>query len=241
MSYLLDIMKTRHNIQFFSDKVPDKDLIDDILKKAHLLVPHKNNFWYYKIRVYGPEHKKEKRLLGMASVGGEGKDKFRDGNEDDTKRLGEIYDEWHSDNNRKKGYPKIDGCNFNMQVTAPYLLVYTHQKDYLSKSQENTSYFKTGKQQEIFKKQFNKKNKIDWVIQASMHGISTAYICAENKLYASFCKCYFYNKFIDSNIIKDKKIEDTAFLLGIGYRDVFKPHFQSLVGKPEYNEIVEWQ
>ena len=61
MSYLIDIMKTRHNIQFFSDKIPNKDLIDDILKKAHLLVPHKNNFWYYKIRVYGPEHKKEKR------------------------------------------------------------------------------------------------------------------------------------------------------------------------------------
>ena len=46
MSYLIDIMKTRHNIQFFSDKIPNKDLIDDILKKAHLLVPHKNNFWY---------------------------------------------------------------------------------------------------------------------------------------------------------------------------------------------------
>ena len=236
MSYLIDIMKTRHNIQFFSDKIPNKDLIDDILKKAHLLVPHKNNFWYYRVKVYGPEHKEEKRLIGMASVGGEGKDKFRGGDEEDIKRLGEIYDEWSSKENKKKGYPKIEGCNFNMQVTAPYLLVYTHQKEYLSKKQENSSYFKSGKQKEIFKNQFNKKQNLDWIIQASMHGISTAYICAENKLYASFCRCYFYNHLIHTDILRPD--ERTAFMLGIGYRDVNKPYLQSLVGKPEYDEIV---
>ena len=239
MSYLIDIMKTRHNIQFFSDKIPNKDLIDDILKKAHLLVPHKNNFWYYRVKVYGPEHKEEKRLIGMASVGGEGKDKFRGGDEEDIKRLGEIYDEWSSKENKKKGYPKIEGCNFNMQVTAPYLLVYTHQKEYLSKKQENSSYFKSGKQKEIFKNQFNKKQNLDWIIQASMHGISTAYICAENKLYASFCRCYFYNHLIHTDILRPD--ERTAFMLCIGYRDVNKPYFQSLVGKPEYDEIVEWK
>ena len=239
MSYLIDIMKTRHNIQFFSDKIPNKDLIDDILKKAHLLVPHKNNFWYYRVKVYGPEHKEEKRLIGMASVGGEGKDKFRGGDEEDIKGLGEIYDEWSSKENKKKGYPKIEGCNFNMQVTAPYLLVYTHQKEYLSKKQENSSYFKSGKQKEIFKNQFNKKQNLDWIIQASMHGISTAYICAENKLYASFCRCYFYNHLIHTDILRPD--ERTAFMLGIGYRDVNKPYFQSLVGKPEYDEIVEWK
>ena len=239
MSYLTDIMKTRHNIQFFSDKIPDKELIESILKKAHLLVPHKNNFWYYRVKVYGPEHKDEKRLIGMASVGGEGKDKFRSGNEEDIKRLGEIYDEWSSKENRKKGYRKIDGCNFNMQVTAPYLLVYTHQKNYMSKSQENASYFKSGKQKEIFKKETNSVNNFDWVIQASMHGISTSYICAENKLYASFCRCYFYNHLIHTDILRPD--EKTAFMLGIGYRDVDKPYFQSLVGKPEYDEIVEWK
>ena len=239
MSYLIDIMKTRHNIQFFSDKIPDKELVDSILKKAHLLVPHKNNFWYYRVKVYGPEHKEEKRFLGMASVAGEGKDKFRGGNEEDMKRLGEIYDEWSSEENRKKGYPKIDGCNFNMQVTAPYLLVYTHQKNFMSKSQENASYYKSGKQKEIFRKETNSNYRFDWVIQASMHGISTAYICAENKLYASFCRCYFYNHLIHTDILRPD--ERTAFMLGIGYRDVDRPYFQSLVGKPEYDEVVEWQ
>ena len=72
-----------------------------------------------------------------------------------------------------------------------------------------------------------------------MHGISTAYICAENKLYASFCRCYFYNHLIDTDILRPD--EQTAFMLGIGYRDVDRPYFQSLVGKPEYDEVVEWQ
>ena len=155
------------------------------------------------------------------------------------KRLGEIYDEWSSEENRKKGYPKIDGCNFNMQVTAPYLLVYTHQKNFMSKSQENASYYKSGKQKEIFRKETNSNYRFDWVIQVSMHGISTAYICAENKLYASFCRCYFYNHLIHTDILRPD--ERTAFMLGIGYRDVNKPYFQSLVGKPEYDEIVEWK
>ena len=107
-----------------------------------------------------------------------------------------------------------------------------------------------------------------------MHGISTAYICAENKLYSSFCRCYFYSNHINSKIFKSKNDiddtafmlgighrdknkcyfynhlihtdilrpdEQTAFMLGIGYRDVDKPYFQSLVGKPEYDEIVEWK
>ena len=38
MSHITDIMKFRHNIKWFSDEVPDKKLIDDILKQAHSLV-----------------------------------------------------------------------------------------------------------------------------------------------------------------------------------------------------------
>ena len=78
MSQLVDMMKKRHNTQFFSSEIPDKKIIDDILKTAHDLTPHKNNFYRYKINVWGPEHKEQKRWVGISSVGGEGKDKFRD-------------------------------------------------------------------------------------------------------------------------------------------------------------------
>ena len=46
MSYLLEIMNKRKNIQFFKKDAPSKHLIDNILKQAHNLMPHKNNSWY---------------------------------------------------------------------------------------------------------------------------------------------------------------------------------------------------
>ncbi len=242
MSHLTDIMKARHNIGWFSDEVPDKKLIDDILIKAHYLVPHKNNFWYYRVKVLGPEHKEEKKKLAVASVCGSGKEQFRNGTEADIERLYKLYDEFMSDENRKKGYKNIENCGFNTQVLAPYLLVYTHQKDYRTKIQNESEYNKSGRLEKHFARKFNKIDNFDWVIQASMHGISVSYLCAENYLYASFCRCYFFSKHINSKIFKSKDdIDNTAFLLGLGHRDKNKSYWTSNVTKPSYNEIVEWK
>ena len=234
MSYLLEIMNKRKNIQFFKKDAPSKHLIDNILKQAHNLMPHKNNSWYYKIKVYGPEFEEEKKLLAIASVGGEGRYKYINGTKTDILELSKIYDEWINNTARKN--LKVKGCIFNDQVRAPYLLLYTHQKDFLTNSQKNSDYFKSGNYKKIFNKQG--KNLKDWIIQSSMHGITTAYLCAEKELYASFCRCYFYNKFIVNNILK--KDEETAFMLGIGYKDDKKHYFPSLVPKPLVDEIIEW-
>ena len=242
MSHITDIMKARHNIKWFSDEVPDKKLIDDILKQAHSLVPHKNNFYYYRIKVLGPEHQEEKRKLAIASVCGTGKQQFRNGTKEDINRLFKIYDEYMSDENRKKGYKPIEDCHFNTQILAPYLLVYTHQKDYRTEKQNQSLYAKSGKQDKIFTKKLNSINNYDWVIQSAMHGISVSYLCAENYLYASFCRCYFYSNHINSKIFKSHNdIADTAFILGIGYRDKNKSYWGSGVEKPNYDEIVEWE
>ena len=64
-------------------------------------------------------------------------------------------------------------------------------------------------------------------------------IFIKNNNSKTFCRCYFYNHLIHTNILRPD--EQTAFMLGIGYRDVSKPYFQSAVGKPEYDEIVEWK
>ena len=235
MSYLTDIMEKRKNIQYFKDEAPDKNIIDDILKKAHDLTPHKNNHWFYRIRIFGPEHKEEKKLLGMASATGKGKDMVRSGKKSDIDKLSKIYDEWC--NNMRRKELKVEGCNFNIQVTAPYLLVYTHQPNYMTNTQKESSYVKE-RHDIVFKSNSNLKNTKDWVIQSAMHGISTAYLCAEKDLYASFCRCYFYNHFIHTDILRPE--DDIAFMLGIGYKDETKPYFPSLVKKPTYDEITEW-
>lgn len=237
MSYLTDIMKKRQNIQFFKEEAPDKKVIDDILREAHDLIPHKNNFWHYKIRVYGPEHKEEKRQLAISSLGGIKKDEYRVTTEEQKiKELAEIYDEWCE---RGKIYKfKGSDYNFNTQLTAPYLLVYTHQERFLTKHQEESVFYKAGRTDQIFSRSAKKKGS-DWKIQAGMHGISTAYMCAEKDLYASFCKCYFYNKFLPNDMIREH--EKTAFMLGIGYKDDDRTHYPSPNLKALYEEIVEWK
>tara|TARA_Y100001972_G_scaffold121705_1_gene166156 strand:+ start:245 stop:988 length:744 start_codon:yes stop_codon:yes gene_type:complete len=246
MSYLTDLMSVRKNIQFFKEEAPDKSIIDDILKQAHELVPHKNNFWYYKIRVFGPEHKEEKKIMAMISVTGERRDEFKKGDESKMEELAEIYDEWanrerileiRGQNTTGRKSLKVEGCSFNIQVTAPYLLVYTHQPDYVTESQKKSKYFESGRQEKTFREKVNKKGK-DWIIQSAMHGISTAYLCAEKGLYASFCRCYFYNQFFYTDILRPD--DNTAFMLGIGYKDETKQYYPSLVKKPTYDEIVEW-
>ena len=72
-----------------------------------------------------------------------------------------------------------------------------------------------------------------------MHGITTAYMCAEKDLYASFCICYFYNKFLPNDMKREH--EKTAFMLGIGYRDDYKRYYPSFNLKALYEEIVEWK
>ena len=233
MSYLTDIMEKRKNIQFFKEEAPDKNLIDDILRKAHDLVPTKNNFWYYKIRVYGPEHKDEKRKLAISSVGGRRRKEYPYGDEEKIKELEKAYEKWM---NIK--VLKSNEYFFNAQVTAPYLLVYTHQEKFLTEHQEQSAYNQSGEMKKIFKKETNKKG-MDWVMQASMHAISTAYLCAENDLYASFCRCYFHNEFLPNDMLRpDTK---TAFMLGIGYRDDSKPYYKSFNLEALYEEIVEWK
>ena len=69
MTDLEKTLQKRSNISFFrEDKVPEKSLIDEILDKAHILTPHKNNFWHYEIEVYGPEHKEEKKYTAISTV-----------------------------------------------------------------------------------------------------------------------------------------------------------------------------
>jgi len=64
----------------------------------------------------------------------------------------------------------------------------------------------------------------------------------ERGLDASFCKCYFYNTHIHSNILRKavKKTNDIAFLLGIGYKDETKHQYKTYVPKADIDEIVKW-
>ena len=68
-------------------------------------------------------------------------------------------------------------------------------------------------------------------------------VTIEKGIDASFCKCYFYNTHIHSNILRKavKKSDNIAFLLGLGFKDESKHQYKTYVSKAKVDEIVKWR
>ena len=241
MSELKKLMKFRENITHFTKQEPNKGTIQQILKDAHDLIPVKNNMWNYYIDVWGPEHQEEKKLVALQTVTGQNKRDFApNGKHDgDIKLLEEIYNDWKKKRELFRQGVNLDSnfrsFGFNDQVTAPYLLVYYQKPGYPTEKQKQLGY-----KEKIIS--YSDVTENQWQISASMHGYGTTLLCAEQGLYASFCKCYYFNYKNFNNILTPLKagFSNVAFLLGIGYRDVELPYFKNKI-KPDLNEIVTWK
>jgi hypothetical protein len=255
MTILEDILKKRSNITFFrQDKVPSKEIIEEILKKTHSLTPHKNNFIQYEVEVYGPEYDEDKKYATLSTVCSDAKDMYRKSeNPNDFVELEKIYEKWLWYHKTKvKSYENKDFIkmredlnkyHFNQQIRAPYLLVYSKKtNNIITNSQKESSYFKTGKLNKVFNVDHLANNNM-WLVQSGMHGIITSMLAVEKGLDASFCKCFFYNTHIHSNILRKavKKSDNIAFTLGLGYKDEKMMKYKSFVPKPKLDEIVKWQ
>jgi hypothetical protein len=61
---LEDIFKSKKQIRVYdTNKIPDKDLVEGLIKKAYAIAPSKQNLMPFKIHVLGPECKEEKKCL----------------------------------------------------------------------------------------------------------------------------------------------------------------------------------
>ena len=236
-----DFLKKRSNITFFSKKIPDKQIIKDIIEKAHNLTPHKNNFWHYEIDVYGPEHEEQKRKVALATVCSGYKDFYRQTNltDQDWKNLDNSYQDWldfhHGD--ETKSYVIKDKWHFNEQVTAPYLLAYYPAEVKMRESQKDDKYFTSGRADKVFRST-TKISRDEFNQQSGMNAMVITTLAIKKGLDVSYCKCYFYNKAIHTDIMAKG---NPAFLLGIGYSDQSKKDYKSWIKKPTIDEIVKWQ
>lgn len=240
MSDLKESMKRRHNWRFFKqDKYPTREEIDQLLKDVHDLIPQKNNLYQFKVTVWGPEYAKEKESLVLNTVCGPGKDHWRPGgkHEHDFETLKKFYDEWSYEIKVNKVRNK-NLVEFNEQVRAPYLLVYSQTSRQPSKKQ-----IEQGFPSYIFnfvKDKWDQNN--SWYIGASMHGLGVTLLANEKNIDASFCKCYFWDDYNFSPIIQQgrKKMSNIVFTLSLGYADRDIPYFRQL-NKSDYNENIEWK
>jgi|TARA_B100000941_G_scaffold265668_1_gene220399 hypothetical protein len=183
----------------FTDKVPDHQEIIDSISKAHYLTPIKNGVYHYKIDVWGPSFQEEKHELAVSTVKGPNMFKYRESYNDKKameklKSLYKVYlDNWPK---------RVDNVGFNLQVLAPYLLVY-RRKDILKKS-------------------------LDWTIQASMNAFILSTLLESKNIDVSFCRCFFHSDYLQNEIISNYNIPNqrydeiknqVLFMLSIGYAD----------------------
>jgi len=236
-----DVLKRRTNISFFSNRIPDKTVVKNILDKAQQLTPHKNNFWHYDLEVYGPEHADQKKTLALSTVCNEHLKYYRQDNltDEDWKKLKQSYNDWidYHNGDDTKQYVKTEKWHFNQQVTAPYLLAYYPAEIKMRESQKEDKYYKSGRASKVFRST-TKVSRDEFNQQSGMNAMVVTMLALEQGLDVSYCKCYFYNKAIHTDIMAKG---NPAFLLGIGYRDESKMQYKSWIKKPTIEEIVKWQ
>lgn len=239
-----EILRKRHNVTFFrKDKIPEKEQINGILEKAFELTPHKNNFWHYDLYVYGPEHAESKKNLALSSVCNSHKDFYKDKyskndvKPEDWDKLRQAYQDWldYWAGDKSKEYVMKEKWHFNEQVTAPYLLAYYPAKTKARQSQTEADYYKRRAEKifyrpdKVWEDQFNQ--------QCGMNAMVVSMLALEQGLDVSFCKCYFYNENIHTDITLKKK---SAFLLGIGYADKDMQDIKCWIQKPKPDEVIKW-
>ena len=230
MKYKIDGLRERRSISFFSDIVPEKNIIEDILLDSVKYTPNKCSVPYHKVKVYGPEYKEDKEKLVIQTNCNPAFEKIPDG-KSKINLLKSNYEEWfdmhiNQDINAKTIKNRFDSYNFNPQVLAPYLLVFydTHETR-IARSQPHISMGEN-------------KTKIRALQSSSIHAYNIACFAAERKVSSSFLANisvitnYNPNK-IDIN-------EDMVLILGLGYPEKtkwnpkYREHF-------DVNRIVEWQ
>ena len=109
------LSKRNHIHKYEKDKIPPKELIDDLLYKTWKTTPSKNNFMPYHVNVLGPEHVDEKASITKKCMANK-----KEINED---KIPKHYSKDHGDKWEEDG----SNPSFIHINTAPYVLVFTQR------------------------------------------------------------------------------------------------------------------
>jgi len=262
-NYLNGLIKKRRNIKYFSDKIPDKDIIKQILNDTLAAAPAKNNIYHYSLEVWGPEFEEAKKSLLIQTLcltrrGDDPKKDFlkkvvRKGwskeeieNIEDIDNLTrnemkELYDREILHLNTWDIQDIYEKWRVNAQVMAPYLLVYKlHKNKYIPERLRNH-------------KNYEKIKNLQWsyegaIMQASMHSMILSLYASYYDIDHGFCRCFSTNKnpkADEKNIIFNEPKDNLIFFLGLGYEGE-KPYPGKIDDadkkeeKPKPEDIYQW-
>jgi len=227
---MADGLRERRSISFFSDIVPEKNIIEDILLDSVEYTPNKCAVPYHKVKVYGPEYKEDKEKLVIQTNCNPVFKKIPDG-KGKIDFLKSNYEEWfdmhiNQDIDRRTIRNKFDSYDFNPQVLAPYLLVFY-----------NTHETRNARSQPHITIE-DKKGRIRAIQSSSIHAYNIACFAAERKV----SSCFLANISVRTNY-NPNKIDinkDMVLILGLGYPEKtrWNPKHREYF---DVDRIVEWQ
>ena len=220
MTTSIDAIKHRKQVRYFTDKIPDKVIIKEILSDTVKYAPVKNNMWNFKLEVYGPEWAEEKQKMVLNTICTSPQLPLPKDN------ISTVYKSYKEQGifdaaSRIKMFDKSIHL-FNDQVTAPYLIVIK-----LSKNTYNI--------------QNESQDVLDVAVMAGCIGATLSYLTEEKNLGGGFCQCFWgSNKLgVEKNFIVNEK-SDFLFTYSIGYPDENLPIRSSWPPKPNVDDVVEW-
>jgi hypothetical protein len=237
----------RRNITFFDqEKIPEKAVIEKILQDAYKYVPILQCVYPFRVKIWGPEYTNLKKQLVLRTVCGPNQHNFHKGgkHEGDWKKCEEIYDGWIKQCSELKRDSLYEGCYFNQQIVAPYLISWHPVPIAPTQSQLDQGY--------VERRANNVElNLVTSIIGASMHGYGMSLLSANEGLFGSFTKRFITNVDTAENLpepIKPMYTQNLTFgtvpfVLGIGYQDTSIPYEGDANKgiKPSFDELHFWQ
>jgi len=236
----IDDMKRRHQYRFFKDDIPDKEIIEKIIKDALKLTPIKNNTWYFYIDIYGPEYAEEKKKFCLQTAChipeknydyiyyqySQGMPREKHIQED----LLPILDEYYKTAERSPGLPA-----FNTQVLAPYLIAFKIKKSHYEYHSIMVNMIAAGEGEVVAEDEDIKSMNAVWP-GASMFAYVMSVLANKEGLDASFCQCFWRSNY-NYNSIYNNETDEVLFFLCIGYGDKEKSE-KHISSKDRANNIV---
>ena len=223
---LEETLKKRWHERYFNEKIPEKSLIESILRKTFEICPSKQLVFPYKIEVLGPDRDYEKK-------------RFRSFCDYHTTRSANYEQHKHKSKPFTKEWETGSGT---AALAAPYVLIFTsRQVDSCEVSEANWNRIVSGRGgyfSTVTPHFVSDAN----LIEVGMFSMILTTLCIENDLRIGYCLCMPGRRYEHWNRVRDITKGSVLFCLGIGYSDSVGPSDEVLKGKehrPPFENVVK--
>ena len=217
-----NLNKRQHVYEYRSDRIPEHEVVDEILRNAWQVTPSKQNIMPYQINVLGPGCVNQKRRIYCKVVGNH-----------------QMMEEAGVDEGAIAEVSGEINPHYRHVLHNPYLLVFSQRV--VPMCEVNTLY-----KRKIAQGHFMEQCSPKWVdrikpstaIEAGLFAQNVAALCLEKDIHYSFTVCFpgRVEKWKDISFIK----EEPLLLMSLGYKKTFRREYMLAERKRVFPDPKDW-